>query len=44
VEGAPHLKNEDLPVFDCANRCGKKGQRFIDDAQRGESTPARFER
>jgi ribonucleoside-diphosphate reductase alpha chain len=29
VEGAPHLKNEDLPVFDCANRCGKKGQRYI---------------
>ncbi len=29
VEGAPHLLNEHLPVFDCANRCGKKGQRFI---------------
>jgi ribonucleoside-diphosphate reductase alpha chain len=29
VEGAPHLKPEHLPVFDCANRCGKKGQRFI---------------
>ena len=29
VEGAPHLKNEHLPVFDCANRCGKKGQRYI---------------
>ncbi|HUG37920.1 MAG TPA: LAGLIDADG family homing endonuclease [Candidatus Limnocylindrales bacterium] len=29
VEGAPHLKREHLPVFDCANRCGKKGQRFI---------------
>ncbi len=29
VEGAPHLKEEHLPVFDCANRCGKKGQRFI---------------
>lgn len=29
VEGAPHLKDEHLPVFDCANRCGKKGQRFI---------------
>ena len=25
VEGAPHLKPEHLPVFDCANRCGKKG-------------------
>ena len=29
VEGTPHLKAEHLPVFDCANRCGKKGQRFI---------------
>ncbi len=29
VEGAPHLKEEHLPVFDCANRCGKKGSRFI---------------
>lgn len=29
VEGAPHLKNEHLPVFDCANKCGKKGERFI---------------
>ena len=29
VEGAPHLKDAHLPVFDCANRCGRKGQRFI---------------
>ena len=29
VEGAPLLKSEHLPVFDCANRCGKHGQRFI---------------
>jgi ribonucleoside-diphosphate reductase alpha chain len=29
VEGAPHLKPEHLAVFDCANRCGKKGRRFI---------------
>lgn len=29
VEGAPHLKDEHLPVFDCANKCGSKGQRFI---------------
>lgn len=29
MEGAPHLKNEHLPVFDCANKCGKKGERFI---------------
>jgi ribonucleoside-diphosphate reductase alpha chain len=29
IEGAPHLKDEHLPVFDCANRCGKKGERFL---------------
>ncbi|MBC7782423.1 MAG: vitamin B12-dependent ribonucleotide reductase, partial [Burkholderiales bacterium] len=29
VEGAPHMKDEHLPVFDCANKCGKTGQRFI---------------
>jgi ribonucleoside-diphosphate reductase alpha chain len=29
IEGAPHLKAEHLPVFDCANRGGKRGQRFI---------------
>ncbi|HVV04205.1 MAG TPA: vitamin B12-dependent ribonucleotide reductase [Puia sp.] len=29
VEGAPHLKGEHLSVFDCANKCGKKGQRYI---------------
>ncbi len=29
VEGAPHLKDEHLPVFDCANTCGPKGERFI---------------
>ncbi|MEY3160768.1 MAG: vitamin B12-dependent ribonucleotide reductase, partial [Planctomycetota bacterium] len=29
VEGAPHLKERHLPVFDCANRCGTLGQRFI---------------
>ena len=29
VEGAPHLRPEHLPVFDCANRCGKYGKRFI---------------
>jgi ribonucleoside-diphosphate reductase alpha chain len=29
VEGAPHLKPEHLPVFDCANTCGKIGKRFI---------------
>jgi ribonucleoside-diphosphate reductase alpha chain len=29
IEGAPHLKPEHVPVFDCANKCGKKGKRFI---------------
>ncbi len=29
IEGAPYLKDEHLPVFDCANKCGKKGERFI---------------
>lgn len=29
IEGAPFLKNEHLSVFDCANRCGKTGTRFI---------------
>ena len=30
VEGAPHLKNEHVAVFDCANKCGKIGSRLID--------------
>ncbi|MBE2216791.1 MAG: vitamin B12-dependent ribonucleotide reductase [Ignavibacteria bacterium] len=29
VEGAPHLREEHYPVFDCASKCGKKGTRFI---------------
>jgi ribonucleoside-diphosphate reductase alpha chain len=29
VEGAPGLHLEHLPVFDCANRCGKTGTRFL---------------
>lgn len=29
VEGAPFLKLEHYPVFDCANKCGKKGERYI---------------
>ncbi len=29
VEGAPHIKPEHLAVFDCANKCGHKGSRFI---------------
>jgi ribonucleoside-diphosphate reductase alpha chain len=29
IEGAPLLKPEHLSVFDCANKCGKKGERYI---------------
>jgi len=29
IEGAPHLKDEHLPIFDCANKCGKYGKRYI---------------
>jgi len=29
VEGAPQLKLEHLPVFDCAGKCGQKGTRYI---------------
>ncbi len=29
IEGAPGLREEHLPVFDCANRCGKYGRRYI---------------
>ncbi len=29
LEGAPHLRPEHLPVFDCANPCGKTGRRFL---------------
>jgi ribonucleoside-diphosphate reductase alpha chain len=30
IEGAPGLKVDHLPVFDCANKCGKYGKRYID--------------
>jgi ribonucleoside-diphosphate reductase alpha chain len=29
VEGAPHLKAEHYPVFDCANACGRTGKRYL---------------
>ncbi len=29
VEGAPHLKKEHLPIFDCANPCGRIGKRYL---------------
>lgn len=30
LEGAPLLKPEHLAVFDCANKCGPDGQRFLE--------------
>ena len=29
LEGAPHLKDEHLNIFDCANPCGKMGKRYL---------------
>ncbi|MDJ0839482.1 MAG: vitamin B12-dependent ribonucleotide reductase [Acidobacteriota bacterium] len=29
IEGAPDLKEEHYAVFDCANKCGSRGKRFI---------------
>jgi ribonucleoside-diphosphate reductase alpha chain len=29
IEGAPYLKPEHYSVFDCANRCGKLGKRYL---------------
>jgi ribonucleoside-diphosphate reductase alpha chain len=29
VEGAPHIRDEHLPVFDCANPCGRTGTRYL---------------
>src|SRR5271154_4812465 len=29
LEGAPYLKSEHLPVFDCANPCGRTGKRYL---------------
>ncbi len=30
IEGAPHLREDDYAVFDCANRCGRYGTRYIE--------------
>lgn len=30
IEGAPHLRDEHLPIFDCANKCGRYGRRFLE--------------
>jgi ribonucleoside-diphosphate reductase alpha chain len=29
IEGAPHLRAEHYAIFDCANRCGKTGKRYL---------------
>ena len=29
LEGAPNIKTEHLPVFDCANPCGRTGTRYL---------------
>src|SRR5437667_10352102 len=29
IEGAPGLRDEHLSVFDCASKCGRYGERFI---------------
>jgi len=29
LENAPHLKDEHLSVFDCANPCGRNGKRYL---------------
>jgi len=29
IEGAPHLKPQHYSVFDCANKCGKTGKRYL---------------
>lgn len=29
IEGAPHIKESHYAVFDCANRCGEYGTRFL---------------
>lgn len=29
IEGAPYIKEKHLAVFDCANKCGRQGKRFI---------------
>jgi ribonucleoside-diphosphate reductase alpha chain len=29
IEGAPYLREEHYSVFDCANRCGRTGKRFL---------------
>src|SRR5262245_64309774 len=37
VEGAPHLKPEHLPVFDCANKCGDRKSTRLNSSHLGIS-------
>jgi len=30
IEGAPYLKSEHYAIFDCANKCGRRGTRYIE--------------
>ncbi len=30
IEGSPHLREKDYPVFDCATTCGRYGTRYIE--------------
>ena len=32
LEGAPHMAEEHLAVFDCASPCGRKGKRSLSAA------------
>ncbi|HBC71655.1 MAG TPA: vitamin B12-dependent ribonucleotide reductase [Coxiellaceae bacterium] len=29
IEGAPHLLDKHLPIFDCASKCGRYGNRYL---------------
>ena len=29
IEGSPHLRTDHLNIFDCANKCGKFGKRYL---------------
>ena len=40
LEGAPHLKESDYPVFDCANPCGSIGTRCLSSASHIEMMAA----
>jgi ribonucleoside-diphosphate reductase alpha chain len=41
IEGAPHLRLEHYSVFDCANRCGRDGKRFLEARVEGRGAVPR---